>query len=243
MPGAVMRSAFSRRQKKDPKTKTTTDPMKNNEDFRATGGANNGTSKSLGFYQGLEMRKKKKKKKEKQLKKKKAESDLEFRRRKAQELASKVEERRMSLQLEPIEQRRGRIFQYFLASFCGYMSGRSAPTEPSENLSVDTPATPPGNSPKESRAKPKLMRRSSSFSPDDEPEDYVVTEIQRVARGNFERRSIRQARVSTAEEIEKLKAEYEVKLRQLKAQHEEDLRKVYATIREAYVQSQSGHRD
>ena len=40
-----------------------------------------------------------------------------------------------------------------------------------------------------------------------------------------------------------LKAEYEVKLRQLKAQHEEDLRKVYATIREAYVQSQSGHRD
>merc|ERR1711991_728370 len=104
--------------------------MKNNEDFRAIGDAKNGNSKSLGFYQGLEMRKKKKKRKEKQLKKKKTESDLEFRRRKAQELAAKVEGRRMSLQLEPIEKRGGRIFQYSSASFCGYMSGRSAPTEP-----------------------------------------------------------------------------------------------------------------
>ena len=92
------------------------------------------------------------------------------------------------------------------------------------------------------RLRPRLEIVQKKVSPDDEPEDYVVTEIQRVARGNFERRSIRQARVSTAEEIEKLKAEYEVKLRQLKAQHEEDLRKVYATIREAYVQTQKGQR-
>ena len=62
------------------------------------------------------------------------------------------------------------------------------------------------------------------LSPDDEPEDFVVTEIQRIARGKFQRKSIVEAKLTAADELQRLKTEYDAKLAALK-QHEEEMRR------------------
>ena len=71
----------------------------------------------------------------------------------------------------------------------------------------------PNNHRFRSRPKPTLTRRSSSFSPDDEPEDFVVTEIQRIARGKFQRKSIVEAKLTAADELQRLKTEYDANSR------------------------------
>jgi hypothetical protein len=252
MPGAVMRSAFRKKPKKED-AQGDGKRYQSNDAFRAVGAdGEERAPKSAGFYRQMEEKKKKTKQKEKAASRKaKAESAEDRRRRKAQDLAQRIERRRSSAHLsglEGLEQRKKssawtccRNNKKKPPPAADAEAGQVAPPRPlprpgpTATVTVASSATVvPEQPPVFSRPKPTLTRRSSSFSPDDEPEDFVVTEIQRIARGKFQRKSIVEAKLTAADELQRLKTEYDAKLAALKKQHEEEMRKVYAVIREEH---------
>ena len=104
MPGAVMRSAFRKKPKKED-AQGDGKRYQSNDAFRAVGAdGEERAPKSAGFYRQMEEKKKKTKQKEKAASRKaKAESAEDRRRRKAQDLAQRIERRRSSAHLSGLE--------------------------------------------------------------------------------------------------------------------------------------------
>ena len=228
-----MRSAFRKRPKAEAVDTSGGKKYTANDNFRSVDGSEK-TTKSSGFYKQLDEKKKKKKKNERKVKN---ETKEEERRRKMKELATRIETRRMSAQLPAGARLQGASnAQSGGGSSLPCFGARTVPKVEEDEPPLRAEATPAPAATRVpvDRPKPKLLKRTSSFSPDDEPEEYLVTEIQRMVRGKVERRTMREAKSTAEDELRRLKAEYNAKLAALKMQHEAEMRKVYEGIREEH---------